>query len=97
LIRQKGRRRAGERDTAVLGMKPFGGGRITDAGLCLGFLKGYADLFPCTGIESAEEMAQNISVWKENGGLTEADRREMARIKVALGSRFDGELSGQRI
>ena len=42
-------------------------------------------------------MAQNISVWKENSGLTEADRREMARIKVALGSRFDGELSGQRI
>ncbi len=73
---------------AVLAMKPLGGGRITNAELCLKFLKTYPDLIPCIGIERVSEMAQNVRVWEEGAPLTADDLAEMERIEELLGDRF---------
>ena len=77
-----------KRNVAVLAMKPFGGGRIADAPLCLRFLKGYIGLFPCTGIERPEEMAENLAVWQNDEVLTDRDREEMRRLTEQMGARF---------
>ena len=79
---------ARKRNVAVLAMKPFGGGRIANAPLCLRFLKGYPGLLPCIGIEHPEEMAENLAVWESNDVLTDRDREEMGRITEQMGDRF---------
>jgi predicted aldo/keto reductase-like oxidoreductase len=76
------------RGVAVVAMKPFGGGRISNASLCLRFLKTYPGLLPCPGIEHASEMAENIRVWEEGAPLTDGDVTEMERIRELLGDRF---------
>ncbi|MBA7660952.1 hypothetical protein ES703_68958 [subsurface metagenome] len=81
-------KRAREKNMAVMAMKPFGGGRIGNAQVCLKFLKSYPDLFPCIGIERPEEMEQNLAVWEDGQGLTEADREELRRLTGLLGNRF---------
>jgi predicted aldo/keto reductase-like oxidoreductase len=84
---------ARRRKVAVLAMKPFGGGRITNgrnvnAPLCLRFLKGYPELFPCIGIEQSGEMADNLAVWQSDEQISAEDRMEMARITEQMGTRF---------
>lgn len=79
---------ARERNVAVLGMKPMGGGRIEDPELCLKFLKTYPDVIPCIGVASVAEMAENVRYWERSGPLTPADHAEMARLRDELGSRF---------
>jgi predicted aldo/keto reductase-like oxidoreductase len=79
---------ARKQNVAVLAMKPFGGGRIADAPLCLRFLKGYPELLPCVGIERSREMAENLSVWESNESLAEQDRAEMGRLTELMGNRF---------
>jgi len=77
-----------KRNVAVLAMKPFGGGRIADAPLCLRFLKGYPGLFPCTGIERSEEMAENLAVWRNDEVLTDRDWEKIRRLTEQMGDRF---------
>lgn len=79
---------ARKRNAAVLAMKPFGGGRIANAPLCLRFLKGYPELFPCVGIEKPKEMADNLAVWQREEVLTDRDRAEMRRLTDLMGDRF---------
>ena len=80
--------KARQRGVTVLAMKPFGGGRLENARLCLKFLKGYPGVLPCVGIQKIEEMEENIRVWEEGGALTPEDLAEMARIRAELGDRF---------
>jgi hypothetical protein len=40
----------------VFAMKPFGGGRLGNARLCLGFLKRYPGVLPRVGIEKLSAM-----------------------------------------
>ncbi|NPV10061.1 MAG: hypothetical protein HPY83_19110 [Anaerolineae bacterium] len=81
--------RARERGVTVLAMKPFGGGRIRNPGLCLKFLKRFPDVLPCVGIEKPAEMAEDLRLWDEAAGpLTVADQAEMERIHAELGDRF---------
>jgi predicted aldo/keto reductase-like oxidoreductase len=80
--------KAHERNVAVLAMKPFGGGRIANAPLCLRFLKNYTGLIPCIGIEHSSEMAENLAVWRSGGTLTREDRGEIEELTGLLGERF---------
>jgi predicted aldo/keto reductase-like oxidoreductase len=81
-------RMARQKQVAILAMKPFGGGRITDSALCLRFLRQYPDLFPCIGIEKSDEMEENIADWEKGADLTAEDRREIRRTTKLLGDRF---------
>jgi len=73
---------------AVVAMKPFGGGRMGNARICLKFLKSYPNLIPCIGIEKTLEMAENLKIWTEEEPLTAEDYKEMNRIKDLLGDKF---------
>lgn len=73
---------------AVLAMKPFGGGRMVNARVCLKFLKNYPDLIPCIGIEKVSEMVENIKIWEDEEPLTGEDYNEMLRMKALLGERY---------
>lgn len=79
---------ARKQNTAVLAMKPFGGGRISNTPLCLRFLKGYPELFPCIGIEKSQEMRENLVVWEGSDVLSNQDRREIERLTRMLGKSF---------
>jgi predicted aldo/keto reductase-like oxidoreductase len=80
--------RARNKNVAVTGMKPCGGGRITNTPLCLRFLKGYPELFPCIGIERSEEMSINLAEWDSGKTMSEEDQREIGRQRELLGDRF---------
>lgn len=79
---------ARSRSIAVIAMKPFGGGRIKNARLCLKFLKRFPDVIPCVGIERADEMKENLECWEDGRELNENDRLEMERIRIELGDHF---------
>jgi predicted aldo/keto reductase-like oxidoreductase len=80
--------RARGRRMAVLAMKPFGGGRMRNPAICLKFLKGYPDLFPCIGIERRQEMVENIAVWESPEPLQPSEVAELERQARLLGDRF---------
>lgn len=80
--------KARQRGVTVLAMKPFGGGRLENARLCLKFLKGYPGVLPCVGVQRIAEMEENVHAWEGGGALTPADRAEMKRIRATLGDRF---------
>jgi hypothetical protein len=80
--------RARDKNVAVLAMKPFGGGRISDTAVALKFLKNYPDLFPCIGIEKSAEMEQNLALWRGDEGLIPEDEAEIERLTAVLGDRF---------
>ena len=81
-------------EVGVIGMKPFGGGRIDSPGVSLRFLKRYRHLFPCIGIEHASEMQQNIDIWDnawkltKEGELFDVDKQKIQRIREQLGNSF---------
>lgn len=77
-----------KKGVAVIAMKPFGGGRIVNARVCLKFLKNYHNLIPCIGIEKISEMSENIKIWEEKDPLSDEDRNEMARIRMLLGEKY---------
>ena len=80
--------KARQLDMAVVGMKPFGGGRIENARLCIKSLKEYPGVIPCTGIEKTREMEENIGAWEENSPLTEQNLAEIKKIRNELGVNF---------
>ena len=80
--------KARKKKIGVLGMKSFGGGRVDNARVCLKFLKNYSEIFPCIGIERTEEMVENLSIWKEDGSMTDEDEYELERLKELLGNKF---------
>jgi predicted aldo/keto reductase-like oxidoreductase len=79
---------ARRRGVTVIAMKPFGGGRIDDPGLCLRYLKQFEGLLPCLGVDRREHMAENLRLWTEGGVVSAKDAREMARIRAELGEGF---------
>jgi predicted aldo/keto reductase-like oxidoreductase len=80
--------RALQRGMTVFAMKPFGGGRLGNARLCLSFLKRYPGVLPCVGIEKLSEMQENVRVWEEDAALSAQDWAEIERLREVLGDRF---------
>lgn len=79
---------ARELGVAILAMKPFAGGAITDAALAFKYLRSHADLFPIPGYDSAESVEQVVSFYDAPNNASGKDFEEMARIKSELGGEF---------
>ena len=80
--------KARQKGVAILGMKPFGGGRIEAREICLRYLKQHVDLMPCVGVRSPAELRADVEDWECAGPITDDDEIAMARVREELGDRF---------
>ncbi|MCG9479598.1 MAG: aldo/keto reductase [Actinomycetia bacterium] len=81
-------RRLVDNNIGILGMKPLGGGRLDDAGLCLRFLKQYDHIIPVVGMESLLQIKQNIAHMGNEQTLNKQDLEKISSIRKELGDRF---------
>ncbi|MDZ7837771.1 MAG: aldo/keto reductase [Actinomycetota bacterium] len=81
-------RRLADNNIGILGMKPLGGGRLDDAGLCLRFLKQYDHIIPVVGMESLLQVKQNIAHMGDEQTLNKQDLDKISSIRKKLGDRF---------
>jgi len=72
----------------LLAMKPFGGGRLENIELCFKFLSQYTQVIPVAGMQSIEELNQNLSYVQSNKNLTDSDYKKIKRISKELGKKY---------
>jgi len=77
-----------EHDVGFVAMKPFGGGRLTDADLVIKYLSQFEDVVTVPGIESTQEIDQILDIARSAGGLTDEDLARMSQIRTELGKKF---------
>jgi len=79
---------ARDKDVGVLGMKPFSGGVIEDAGLALRYVLSTPDLVPIPGSETVEKARENWKVYTEGGALGEADQDRIQQVRQQFDKQF---------
>ena len=79
---------ARENDMGIIAMKPFGGGLLERAELCFGFLQQHGDVIPIPGLQSKQEVDENVRLYEKPRVLTQQDRDEIESIRSELGDRF---------
>jgi len=72
----------------LLGMKPLGGGRITDINLCFKYIRQFKEVIPIVGMESYSELRQNIEYVSSGESLNSSDRKRIEEIRNELGDKF---------
>lgn len=77
-----------EMDVAFVGMKPFAGGAIREAGVAFRWLLQFDNVLPDPGVERTEEIDEIISIVEAGEPLTEVDSASIAEIRARLGKRF---------
>jgi uncharacterized protein len=75
-------------DLGFIAMKPFGGGLLGNANLCIKYLLQFEGVVPDPGVERIEEMREIVSIVEGDWALTDRERQEMGRIRDELGTRF---------
>jgi predicted aldo/keto reductase-like oxidoreductase len=80
--------RAGQRDVGLIAMKPFGGGRLANARLCMGYALSLPNVAVAVGMDSVEHVRELASLAEHPPQLGEEDRREMERLREEVGTRF---------
>jgi predicted aldo/keto reductase-like oxidoreductase len=79
---------ADEMDMGIIGMKPLGGGMLGRADLCFRFLQQYPSVVPDPGIRAPEEVDEIVSLYGTRKPLTDADVKDIEKIRAELGTRF---------
>lgn len=79
---------AREKNVAILAMKPFAGGAISDASLAFKFLRSHESLFPIPGYDSVESVQQVVCFYDSPNKVTDKDRADMESIKKEIGGEF---------
>ncbi len=72
---------------AILAMKPFAGGAITEAALAFKYLRSHGNLFPIPGYDSAESVEQIVSFYGKPNEVTADDLTAMEAVRNELGGR----------
>jgi len=80
--------RAQEKRIGVLAMKPFAGGRLESSRLCLDYIYSLPSVLPVVGVEEVWQVEDLVERAEHPEPLTEADEREMQRIRDDLGRVF---------
>ncbi|MBU7018269.1 MAG: aldo/keto reductase [Theionarchaea archaeon] len=75
-------------DIGFAAMKPFAGGRLTDARLVIKYLLQFSNVVPVPGIERAEEIEEIVDIVNEESTLTVEDLKRIEDIRAELGTRF---------
>jgi len=75
-------------DIGFIGMKPFAGGNITDAGLAFRYLLQFDSVLPDPGVEKIEEVEEIVGLVDNPEPLSDLDRMRISEIRAELGHRF---------
>ena len=79
---------AAARDIGLIAMKPFGGGRLGNARLCMGYVLSLPNVVAAVGVDCVDHVRELVALAEDPPVLGEADRREMARISDEVGTQF---------
>jgi len=72
-----------------IGMKPFAGGRVRNANLCIKYLMQFDYVVPDPGVETIEELEEIVNIVNSgNWELSEAELLEIQKIRRELGKYF---------
>jgi len=77
-----------ERSVGFIGMKPFAGGELSNAEVCVHYLKGFTDVAIDPGFEKMAEMEEIIKLCGDGELLTDFDLSEIEKLRAILGTRF---------
>ncbi|MCL2046987.1 MAG: aldo/keto reductase [Oscillospiraceae bacterium] len=76
---------AKELDMGFIAMKPFGGGLLNNANLCIKYLKQFDNIVPDPGIERLSEIEEIVEILNSGELLNDNDYKEIALLKEQLG------------
>lgn len=79
---------AAEHDVGFIGMKPFAGGRLTDADLAITYVLQHGNVVPDPGFQSVEEIEQVIEILEGDLTLSDVDLECIEGIRAEVGTRF---------
>ncbi len=79
---------AREKDIGVIAMKPLGGGRLEDPGLCLKYIFSLKSVVPVVGVQSVREVEELVKIAEDPTRLRKSDFRKMEEIRKEIGSYF---------
>ncbi len=79
---------AREHDVGFIAMKPLAGGMFDNVTIAFKYLLQFPDVVMVAGIERIHEIDEIIQVIEGPQQMTEAEQREMQRLREELGTRF---------
>ena len=77
-----------EHDVGFIAMKSLAGGVLDNVDLAFKYLFQFPDIVPIPGIEEIHEIEEIMQILEGPHQLTEADQREIQRLRDELGTRF---------
>ena len=77
-----------DKDIGIIGMKPFGGGILSEAEPCIRFLMQYPLLPVNPGFETAEQVREVVEIANTSTGPTKDDLAYIERTRTQVGRRF---------
>ena len=77
-----------QHDVGFIDMKPMAGGMVDNASIAIKFLRKFPEVVMIPGIEKIEEIEEIAAILEGPIDMTEAELREMEKIKKELGTRF---------
>lgn len=77
-----------QHEVGFIAMKPMAGGLLDDATFAIRYLLQFDGVVLDPGIEKEREIEEIVSLANGDWRMTEADRREMERMRAELGTRF---------
>jgi hypothetical protein len=80
--------KAEQKDVGLIAMKPFGGGRLGNARLCMGYVLSIKNVVAAVGVETPEQVKELVQLTENPPALEDTDRAEMERIRNEVGTRF---------
>ena len=79
---------AREHDVGFIAMKPLAGGMLDNVTLAFKYLLQFPHVLPLPGIEKVREIEEIIALIKGPTSMTEAEQKEIERLRQELGKRF---------
>lgn len=80
--------KADQHDVGLIAMKPFGGGRLGNARLCMAYAMSLKNVAAVVGVDTVEHVSELVALADNPPVLNEDDRRQMEQIRRELGTRF---------
>lgn len=77
-----------EHDVGFIAMKPLAGGMLDNVIVAFKYLFQFPDIVPIPGIERIEEIEEIVGIVEGSWEMTEAEEKDMQRLRDELGTRF---------